>query len=141
MLAFPSRKSICCYLLCILQVISKEANFVKVRLDDSTDPKPAGTGHTVLFCTVRALLKKIKQTVLVGDQVEVQAIDWTDKQGQCSRMKLQPNMSLTVSLHAQRLCQMLPEPPRVTQCYVGCALHAMIFLQRNPFSHVIPASS
>lgn len=66
----------------VLQVISKEANFVKVRLNSSTDSKPAGSRHAVLFCTVRALLKKIKQTVLVGDQVEVQAIDWTDMQGQ-----------------------------------------------------------
>ena len=62
------------------QVISKEANFVKVKVQQSTAKLPSSSGQ-ILFCTVRALLKKIKQTVLVGDHVQVAAIDWIDKQG------------------------------------------------------------
>ncbi|XP_057839656.2 small ribosomal subunit biogenesis GTPase RsgA 1, mitochondrial isoform X2 [Cryptomeria japonica] len=34
-----------------------------------------------LLCVVRALLKKIKRRVLVGDKVLVGSIDWTDKRG------------------------------------------------------------
>lgn len=64
------------------QVISKEANFVTVRLDDSEEPPSSMPGPTDLLCNVRALLKKIKQTVLVGDHVQVDSIDWADKRGQ-----------------------------------------------------------
>jgi putative ribosome biogenesis GTPase RsgA len=35
-----------------------------------------------LLCTVRGLLKKIKQSVLVGDRVRVAAIDWEDRRGE-----------------------------------------------------------
>ena len=52
-----------------------------VRLH-STDEAPTGTlVRTDLLCSVRALLKKIKQTVLVGDNVQVASIDWADKRG------------------------------------------------------------
>lgn len=34
-----------------------------------------------LLCVVRALLKKIKRRVLVGDKVLVGSIDWVDKRG------------------------------------------------------------
>ena len=64
-----------------LQVISKEANFVTVRVntgDVTSNPNPQ---RTDLLCSVRALLKKIKQSVLVGDNVQVASIDWTDKRG------------------------------------------------------------
>lgn len=64
------------------QVISKEANFVTVRLNDSGEPPNSMLGPTDLLCSVRALLKKIKQTVLVGDHVQVDSIDWADKRGQ-----------------------------------------------------------
>ena len=58
---------------------SKEANFVRVRLDSYLE---AGVSEpTDLLCGVRALLKKIKQTVLVGDNVQVDAVDWADKRG------------------------------------------------------------
>jgi hypothetical protein len=47
---------------------------------------PARTGNapserTELLCTVRGLLKKIKQSVLVGDRVRVAGIDWEDRRG------------------------------------------------------------
>lgn len=34
-----------------------------------------------LLCVVRAVLKKIKRRVLVGDKVMVGAIDWVDRRG------------------------------------------------------------
>ncbi len=66
---------------CDLQVISKEANFVTVRLNRSDDSLTATPVRTDLVCSVRALLKKIKQTVLVGDNVQVDSIDWAEKRG------------------------------------------------------------
>jgi translation initiation factor IF-1 len=36
---------------------------------------------TELLCVVRAVLKKIKRRVLVGDRVLVSGIDWTDRRG------------------------------------------------------------
>lgn len=38
-----------------------------------------------LLCTVRGILKKIKQSVLVGDRVKVAGIDWDDMRGNSSR--------------------------------------------------------
>ncbi|KAL0032589.1 hypothetical protein WJX77_009516 [Trebouxia sp. C0004] len=63
------------------QVISKEANFVTVRVNKADAASTAMPERTDLLCSVRALLKKIKQTVLVGDNVQVASIDWTDKRG------------------------------------------------------------
>lgn len=37
--------------------------------------------RTELLCNVRGLLKKIKQSVLVGDRVRVAGIDWEDYRG------------------------------------------------------------
>jgi hypothetical protein len=37
--------------------------------------------RTQLLCTVRALLKKINQRVLVGDRVRVHGIDWLEGRG------------------------------------------------------------
>ena len=65
-----------------LQVTSKEANFVTVRLNERAEVAEALPGPIDLLCSVRALLKKIKQTVLVGDNVQVDSIDWADKRGQ-----------------------------------------------------------
>ena len=39
----------------------------------------ADEGQYELLCVVRALLKKIKQRVLVGDAVDVLGIDWVDR--------------------------------------------------------------
>ena len=64
------------------QVISKEANFVTVRLSERSELAESLPGPVDLLCSVRALLKKIKQTVLVGDNVQVDSIDWADKRGQ-----------------------------------------------------------
>jgi ribosome biogenesis GTPase len=36
---------------------------------------------TKLLCVVRAVLKKIKRRVLVGDRVLVSVINWTDRRG------------------------------------------------------------
>ena len=63
-------------------MISKEANFVTVRLNERAEVAEALPGPIDLLCSVRALLKKIKQTVLVGDNVQVDSIDWADKRGQ-----------------------------------------------------------
>ena len=38
-------------------------------------------GRMELLCNVRGLLKKIKQSVLVGDRVQVTGIDWEDRRG------------------------------------------------------------
>ena len=64
-----------------MQVISKEANFVTVRLHGTDGASTGSPVRTDLLCSVRALLKKIKQTVLVGDNVQVASIDWADKRG------------------------------------------------------------
>ena len=40
-----------------------------------------GGRRTELLCTVRGILKKIKQSVLVGDRVRVAGIDWDDRRG------------------------------------------------------------
>ncbi|KAK9811503.1 hypothetical protein WJX72_004946 [[Myrmecia] bisecta] len=66
------------------QVMSAQANFVRVRV---TEPQVgSSTGDRSCFqrellCVVRGLLKKIKQTVLVGDYVQVIGIDWVDGRG------------------------------------------------------------
>lgn len=60
--------------------MAAQANFVRVRIDrlDGSDAAPP---QPTLLCVVRALLKKIKQEVLVGDRVRVMGIDWTDGRG------------------------------------------------------------
>ena len=80
------------------RVMSAQANFVRVRVDGppgeastSSASSPLGTNplaplpthlpRTDLLCIVRGLLKKMKQTVLVGDRVTVGAIDWADGRG------------------------------------------------------------
>lgn len=62
------------------QVMAAQANFVRVRVDklensNSTPPQSR------LLCVVRALLKKMKREVLVGDRVRVVGIDWADGRG------------------------------------------------------------
>lgn len=95
----------------MVQVISAEANFVRVNIShldhssststtSSSSSSPAQDAHAAsptqtqpqtqpqvpppvpqLLCTVRALLKKIGQRVLVGDNVRVHPIDWADGRG------------------------------------------------------------
>lgn len=61
------------------RVISAQANFVRVKVEpedgESEPPKDR------LLCVVRALLKKMKRHVLVGDRVRVVGIDWADGRG------------------------------------------------------------
>ncbi|CAM8884074.1 unnamed protein product [Rhodiola kirilowii] len=74
-------------------VAASQANFMRVivqsvpeELISPTAEEGAGTVDkslvgTELLCVVRAVLKKIKRRVLVGDKVIVGAIDWVDKRG------------------------------------------------------------
>ena len=71
--------------------MSKQANFVSVRVtppaaqhSSNGEVSPAPPGTVELLCAVRALLKKIKQQVLVGDRVHVVGIDWADKRGEAA---------------------------------------------------------
>ncbi|KAL6193120.1 hypothetical protein ACLB2K_034204 [Fragaria x ananassa] len=67
-------------------VASAQANFMRVIVDapgkKSADETASCSGFQVeLLCVVRALLKKIKRRVLVGDKVLVGSIDWVDRRG------------------------------------------------------------
>ncbi len=61
-------------------VVASQANYHRVRLEpgpsDADDSEPV-----VLLCTPRARLKKIGQTVMVGDRVLVVEPDWSGKRG------------------------------------------------------------
>ncbi|WCJ38743.1 Small ribosomal subunit biogenesis GTPase RsgA [Euphorbia peplus] len=66
-------------------VASAQANFMRVIVQSlaseasrSSDESKIGVE---LLCVVRAVLKKIKRRVLVGDKVVVGSIDWVDKRG------------------------------------------------------------
>ena len=75
-----------------MQVMSKQANFVSVRVtpppaqysSNGCEVGPAPPKTVELLCAVRALLKKIKQQVLVGVRVNVVGIDWADKRGEAA---------------------------------------------------------
>lgn len=61
------------------RVISAQANFVRVTVEpEDGEPNPP---KDRLLCVVRALLKKMKRHVLVGDRVRVVGIDWADGRG------------------------------------------------------------
>uniref|UniRef100_A0A5B7BA29 Ribosome biogenesis GTPase RsgA n=1 Tax=Davidia involucrata TaxID=16924 RepID=A0A5B7BA29_DAVIN len=76
-------------------VTSAQANFMRVIVEsiqpesNSSEPsrgvcKSFEGGQRIgveLLCVVRALLKKIKRRVLVGDKVLVGSIDWVDQRG------------------------------------------------------------
>lgn len=85
-----------------LQVISKEANFVTVRVNKADVTSTAIPERTDLLCSVRALLKKIKQTVLVGDNVQVASIDWIDKRGMLNCIQSQ-HKACTTFIHMRLL--------------------------------------
>ncbi|KAH7570488.1 hypothetical protein ACOSP7_018672 [Xanthoceras sorbifolium] len=57
-------------------VAASQANFMRVIVQ--SEPSRSGVE---LLCVVRALLKKIKRRVLVGDKVVVGSIDWVDRRG------------------------------------------------------------
>lgn len=83
-------------------VVAGRANFVHVRLEEGTsstlaeglegldeaereDDTPLASrvraDAVELLCTKRSLLKKMRQTVLVGDRVDVGGIDWVQGRG------------------------------------------------------------
>ena len=74
-------------------VAAAQANFMRVVV-----PEDSGTG-VELLCVVKAVLKKIKRRVLVGDKVLVGSIDWVDRRGmienvfQRSSQILDPSMA------------------------------------------------
>ncbi|XP_042498476.1 small ribosomal subunit biogenesis GTPase RsgA 1, mitochondrial isoform X2 [Macadamia integrifolia] len=68
-------------------VAAAQANFMRVivesagpTLENASEPEEPAVG-VELLCVVRALLKKIKRRVLVGDKVLVGSIDWVDRRG------------------------------------------------------------
>lgn len=63
--------------------MAAQANFVRVRVDALAGGAPGeAPPRGRLLCVVRALLKKMRQEVLVGDRVRVVGIDWTDGRGE-----------------------------------------------------------
>lgn len=61
------------------------SSFVQQNMQDGTCENPKESldrkAGTELLCVVRAVLKKIKRRVLVGDKVLVGGVDWVDKRG------------------------------------------------------------
>ncbi|XP_073150195.1 small ribosomal subunit biogenesis GTPase RsgA 1, mitochondrial [Henckelia pumila] len=67
-------------------VSSAQANFMRVVVDSlpmesSRNENSASSSGVELLCYVKAVLKKIKRRVVVGDQVLVGSIDWVDRRG------------------------------------------------------------
>ncbi|KAH7664105.1 ribosome biogenesis GTPase protein [Dioscorea alata] len=69
-------------------VAAAQANFMRVIVESAGGPPDNPTIFNEdprigreLLCVVRALLKKIKRRVLVGDKVLVGSVDWTDRKG------------------------------------------------------------
>ncbi|KAJ0969192.1 hypothetical protein J5N97_022069 [Dioscorea zingiberensis] len=69
-------------------VAAAQANFMRVIVESAGGPPENPTVFNQdprigreLLCVVRALLKKIKRRVLVGDKVLVVSVDWTDRKG------------------------------------------------------------
>lgn len=54
---------------------------MRVIVDSIGDSESGGKVGTQLLCVVRALLKKIRRRVLVGDRVLVGWVDWVDRRG------------------------------------------------------------
>ncbi|KAK3418898.1 hypothetical protein EUGRSUZ_H04651 [Eucalyptus grandis] len=61
-------------------VAAAQANFMRVIVQSLPPIEGAGIG-VELLCVVKAVLKKIKRRVLVGDKVLVGSIDWVDRRG------------------------------------------------------------
>ncbi|XP_052205715.1 small ribosomal subunit biogenesis GTPase RsgA 1, mitochondrial-like isoform X5 [Diospyros lotus] len=58
-------------------VSAAQANFMRVIVDSDEEERVG----VELLCVVRAVLKKIKRRVMVGDKVLVGSIDWVDRRG------------------------------------------------------------
>ena len=67
------------------RVMAAQANFVRIKVEQTGEGRPfpqsSPPPQTRLLCVVRALLKKMKRQVLVGDMVRVVGIDWVDGRG------------------------------------------------------------
>ncbi|KAM0962156.1 hypothetical protein ACFX13_021752 [Malus domestica] len=59
-------------------VAAAQANFMRVIVEP---PRSIEESKVELLCVVKAVLKKIKRRVLVGDKVLVGSIDWVDRRG------------------------------------------------------------
>ncbi|EPS60600.1 hypothetical protein M569_14201, partial [Genlisea aurea] len=59
-------------------VAASQANFMRVVVNSAEDSQSPGVE---ILCVVKAVLKKIKRRVLVGDKVVVGSIDWADRRG------------------------------------------------------------
>ncbi|CAN6550937.1 unnamed protein product [Malus baccata var. baccata] len=59
-------------------VAAAQANFMRVIVEP---PRSIEDSKVELLCVVKAVLKKIKRRVLVGDKVLVRSIDWVDRRG------------------------------------------------------------
>lgn len=62
-------------------VVAIQANYYRVRLDGTSDLPNDGAAGQILLCTRRARLRKTGQQVMVGDRVQLEAIDWADGRG------------------------------------------------------------
>ncbi|ESQ28565.1 hypothetical protein EUTSA_v10019531mg [Eutrema salsugineum] len=69
-------------------VATAQANFMRVVVQDVAGSEKNDDGEDLssktgveLLCVVRAVLKKIRRRVLVGDKVLVGSIDWVDRRG------------------------------------------------------------
>ena len=74
-------------------VAAAQANFMRVIVQSEQKPQGGETSSSAeeedsgikigleLLCVVKAVLKKIKRRVLVGDKVVVGSIDWVDRRG------------------------------------------------------------
>jgi ribosome biogenesis GTPase len=64
------------------RVMAAQANFVRVKVEQTGDGELlVNPPKDRLLCVVRALLKKMKRQVFVGDMVKVVGIDWVDGRG------------------------------------------------------------
>ncbi|XP_051117928.1 small ribosomal subunit biogenesis GTPase RsgA 1, mitochondrial [Andrographis paniculata] len=63
-------------------VAASHANFMRVVVNSASQPlEDSGSLGVELLCVVKAVLKKIKRRVLVGDKVLVGSVDWVDRRG------------------------------------------------------------
>lgn len=64
--------------ICSGRVVSAQANFVRVQILSHGTEGQTVPERPSLLCTVRQLLKKTQQTIMVGDFVTVSGIDWVE---------------------------------------------------------------
>ncbi|KAL6518764.1 hypothetical protein OROHE_017517 [Orobanche hederae] len=62
-------------------VASAQANFMRVVVNSASQLEGSESFGVELLCVVKAVLKKIKRRVLVGDKVLVGSIDWVNRRG------------------------------------------------------------